>query len=746
MSRIELILRRSSNTDAYDADLVIFDEHGNPSQVVDSLAPMPAELKRSIEKWQQSFSQLVGTRRGTIRPGKMVYGNCSNHAEAVRHQALCWLSSQESWQRLQAYTQQLVSEGEEVQVNIQTVDEKLRLLPWNEMFSSHHRYVETSISLAREFRRQGCLRVQPKVRILAVLGSPGEPDLMGCDEGRLRSPSPIDIRFDGQLIEQTRLRGSTIKTLNQPTAKELKSALREAQGWHIFFFAGHSKSQQDKTLGSVVLNGQEEPLKIDELTHELSIAIENGLQIAIFNSCDGLGLAKQLCDLNLPQSIVMREPVPDDVAKDFLQQFLAAFSNHQSLFESVRRAREYLKAEWDAPDRYPGASWLPTIVRNPAASVPLWSDFVSESPLSRRQLWPLAAVMMMAVVSLPLSLYLEFSSELGTSPNLPKPAYIYYAQLYPHIVLYPPLFLWAAYYALYKAWCQIRTRPNLWRQIAFCLAIGSIVLSIEATSDNMMFLELRSQAESIAEIKPELAEKISTVPKSIIDTAPLINSRKNEITIRKTDLERALENFKHLRRKNGVLSDSQVSAYHEFMKTGLAYDTWKGEHMFSMSRTAYLVSSAAMILAILASIVLWQEIGKRHVFNAGQYVRYIITTEVILLFWFPLRLYHNRATAGDIFGNSGALRGLDVIAYPILMAVLLTSLYKSRKFNANFMTGVSCLLIMFVFLSFGIAQPQLVSLFFGTASSPITWVVWPLLVLASIYIAHSDALTTKAKR
>lgn len=741
MPRIELILRKSSDAGAYDADLVIFDEQGNPSQVVDSLTPMPAALKQSIEDWQQSFAQLVGTRRGTIKPGSMIYGNCQSRSETVREQTLRWLTSQASWQRLQSYTQQLVSSHEEVQVNIQTVDSKLRLLPWNEVFSPQHPYVETSISLAREFRRQGCLRVQPTVRILAVLGSPCEIDTVG-PQGDDEPHKSIDVSFDRQLIEQTRSRGATIKILNQPTAKVLKAALRDAQGWHIFFFAGHSKSQHDKTIGSVVLNAQEEPLKIDELTHELSTAIENGLQIAIFNSCDGIGLAQQLADLNLPQSIVMREPVPDDVAKDFLQQFLAAFSHHQSLFESVRRARQYLKQEWDVADCYPGASWLPTIVRNPAVSVPLWGDFVAESPLSKQQLFPLAAAALAVMVSLPLSLFLEF----GNSPNLPEPTYIYYAQLYPHIVLYPSLFLWAAYYALYKAWCQIKNRPQLWRPIAFCLAVGSIVLSIEATADNMMLLELRSLAKSTVPVRPALITKISNVPPEIINTAPLINKQQTTITFKKTDLEGALKNFIRLKEDKKDFSDAQVSAYYTFMRTGMAYETWRGKHMFSISRTFYLVSSAAIIVAIMSSVVLWQEIGKRHVFNAGKYVRYIITTQVMLMFWFPLRLYHNKITTGVTFGDPSALKGLDVIVYPILVTVLLTSLYKSSRFNANFLTGASCLVVMLAFLSVGMTQAQIVGLFFGVESSPVTWIVWPILILVGLYVAYSDVLTTKVNR
>ncbi|MHC5597349.1 MAG: CHASE2 domain-containing protein, partial [Nostoc sp.] len=100
-------------------------------------------------------------------------------------------------------------------------------------------------------------------------------------------------------------------------------------------------------------------------------AIENGLQLAIFNSCDGLGLARELADLQIPQIIVMREPVPDQVAKEFLKYFLQGFAGGESLYQSVRQARERLQG---LEDRFPCATWLPMICQNPAQIPPTWDE------------------------------------------------------------------------------------------------------------------------------------------------------------------------------------------------------------------------------------------------------------------------------------------------------------------------------------------------------------------------------------
>ncbi|MEO0969096.1 MAG: CHAT domain-containing protein, partial [Cyanobacteria bacterium J06639_18] len=68
-----------------------------------------------------------------------------------------------------------------------------------------------------------------------------------------------------------------------------------------------------------------------------------GLKLAIFNSCDGLGLAKELGDLNIPQTIVMRENVPDIIAHEFLKNFLKSFAAGESLHLAVRYARLQLQ-------------------------------------------------------------------------------------------------------------------------------------------------------------------------------------------------------------------------------------------------------------------------------------------------------------------------------------------------------------------------------------------------------------------
>ncbi|WP_088889230.1 CHASE2 domain-containing protein [Leptolyngbya ohadii] len=195
-----------------------------------------------------------------------------------------------------------------------------------------------------------------KVRILAILGDAEE----------------IDIESDRRFLEQ--LSQSKITFLVEPDRPTLNQQLWQGQ-WDVLFFAGHSSSQGQRQMQ---INSREY-LTIEQLQYGLRAAIANGLKLAIFNSCDGLALARDLADLHLPQVIVMREPVPDFVAQAFLKSFLAAFSGGRSLYTSVRQAREQLQG-WE--DTFPCATWLPVICQNPAEVPSLWTDWCSSPPFT----------------------------------------------------------------------------------------------------------------------------------------------------------------------------------------------------------------------------------------------------------------------------------------------------------------------------------------------------------------------------
>ncbi|NER52065.1 MAG: CHASE2 domain-containing protein, partial [Symploca sp. SIO1A3] len=162
--------------------------------------------------------------------------------------------------------------------------------------------------------------------------------------------------------------------LVEPQRRELNEYLWDKKGWDILFFAGHSQTEGE--TGRIYLN-KTDSLTIADLKNSLRAAISRGLQLAIFNSCDGLGLARQLEDLHLNQLIVMREPVSDLVAQEFLKYFLGAFAYGEPFYLAVREARERLQG---LETQCFCASWLPVICQNLTTVPPTWRDLRQPSP------------------------------------------------------------------------------------------------------------------------------------------------------------------------------------------------------------------------------------------------------------------------------------------------------------------------------------------------------------------------------
>jgi len=274
-----------------------------------------------------------------------------------------WLDSSE-FRSIERQLRKELHPEDEIHFIVQTEDNQLRKIPWyNWQFFED--YPRTEMSLSSLNFEPGKIKHTSgkKVRILAIIGD----------------SSGIDVEIDKKLIAS--LTDAETVFLVEPQRQELDELLWDKRGWDILFFAGHSNTGCDDNIGNIYIN-KTDSLTINELKNALQKAIERGLQLAIFNSCEGLGLAAQLTDLRIPQIIVMREPVPDSVAQQFLKHFLTIFAGGESFYLAVREARERLQG---IEGEFPGASWLPVIFQNPAEIPPTWQqlrDKVDFNPTS----------------------------------------------------------------------------------------------------------------------------------------------------------------------------------------------------------------------------------------------------------------------------------------------------------------------------------------------------------------------------
>ncbi|MBD2229753.1 CHASE2 domain-containing protein [Calothrix anomala FACHB-343] len=248
---------------------------------------------------------------------------------------------------------------EEIRILIETDDPGLRTLPWHS-WAFLEDYDRAEVAFIPQFWKHPKFASMPLSRQIRILG------ILGASDG-------IDTQKDWELIKK--IDGVHLWTLpKEPKPEDLNNILWDKK-WDILFFAGHSSSEANHLTGHININ-EKDKLTIAQLKHALKVAINNGLKLAIFNSCDGLGLAHELAELNIPQIIVMRESIPDEVAHNFLQYFFKGFSQRKSCYLAVREARERLKG---MESRFPCASWLPVIFQNPVVSPLKWEQLRKDS-------------------------------------------------------------------------------------------------------------------------------------------------------------------------------------------------------------------------------------------------------------------------------------------------------------------------------------------------------------------------------
>lgn len=318
-----------------------------------NLTPAP-EIPRFYQDWQSKYRKLGKTIRQINIPEAQVTHLCVVDDEKfARERFESYLKqwfAQLPWEKLQVRIEEKTHPKELIRVIFETKNIYLKKLPWH-LWQLFHNRPQAEFALSAEYAPPSESLKRP-IKILAIFGG---------SEG-------LDLTSDRELMTKLRRRGATVTWLEKPQRDELSRSLWE-QHWDILFFAGHSSSGKEFNSGEIQINDNE-TISLTRLRNALRIAVQNGLKLAIFNSCDGLGLADELIGVKVPQMIVMREPVPDEVARKFLQYFLENFSQGHSFYLAVQNARQRLEF---LEDQFPCASWLPVICQNPAARPFVWA-------------------------------------------------------------------------------------------------------------------------------------------------------------------------------------------------------------------------------------------------------------------------------------------------------------------------------------------------------------------------------------
>lgn len=367
---ITVKLDQGSFQDGFPVMVQFGNESDRPSFQMMGHLPAAPEIPHFYQNWQKAYLRLGLPLRLGVPENQItnvsILGDCQVAERLLGDQLNQWLNH-ESLRRVKEQLLTRLDPRDTIRVLVQTTDYWLQRLPWHLWdFFDHFPRAEVALGCsmyqqvtAQPHRsRLGLLGFKP-VKILAILGS----------------STGINVEADRQFLEQ--LPGAEVKFLVQPQRQVLNDQLWE-QGWDILCFAGHSGAQVDSQTGHLWINDHDS-LTIAQLKYALAKAVDNGLKLAILNSCDGLALARDLAELHLPQLIVMREPVVDQVAQAFLRYLLESYARGTSLYLSVRAARQRLQG---LEDQFPSATWLPVICQNPAEIPPTWQELQGITPPS----------------------------------------------------------------------------------------------------------------------------------------------------------------------------------------------------------------------------------------------------------------------------------------------------------------------------------------------------------------------------
>ncbi|MUG97661.1 CHASE2 domain-containing protein [Scytonema sp. UIC 10036] len=336
----------------------------------------PEDIILSHNEWHKIYcnfysNQLRGkvVNKGIIAPPPVDLQAKLVQAEAkFLYEFHQWLRSKELHDiRIKLSKQALEQINKSVKDNsLNTIDifiscncSELEHLPW-EAWEISTEFAPGNLRIVRQplnIRQEGAnlnKKSPRKARFLAIFG-----DETGLSfEEELRSVESLKKQASVEV-----LRWKPNQDINE--FKNEIVTLLTTQNWDIVFFAGHSN--ETTFTGGQLSIAPNVTIALSEIEKPLSTAIANGLQFALFNSCDGLSIANKLIDLGLSQVAIMREKVHNRVAGEFFVQFLNAIKEYKDVHEALLAATDYLKTEKNLT--YPSAYLIPSLFRHPNAEL-----------------------------------------------------------------------------------------------------------------------------------------------------------------------------------------------------------------------------------------------------------------------------------------------------------------------------------------------------------------------------------------
>jgi len=342
--------------------------------------PLPALPEPSVTQTPLRGRSLSGSGGAIDWHGRLVRAEAELMSEFHR-----WLGQGELLQirteiaracRQAAEQNALVTSG--VQLFLTCSPLELSRLPWEaweigaEFGVSGIRLVRTPPNIHQELSAAPMQRKR-RPRVLLILGDDTGLNFQADRQAMQAIDRLAEVQFVGWQQGRNSLESNSLEV---KTA--ILQAIADEQGWDVLLFAGHSNEAQ--VGGGELGIAPGVSMYISEIEAQLKLARDRGLQFALFNSCKGLNIAESLIDrVGLSQVAIMREPIHNRVAQEFLAEFLQNLARYKDVQESLLAACQILKL--NKIHTYPSAYLIPSLFCHPSAipfrlSPPHWKRWL----------------------------------------------------------------------------------------------------------------------------------------------------------------------------------------------------------------------------------------------------------------------------------------------------------------------------------------------------------------------------------
>ena len=380
----------------------------------------PQSLDNSYTQWRQAYLNCYKNLRGkVVKKGgakKLPEDPQGMLREAEAHllsEFHRWLRSKELYEIRETIIRETIADAARdiqnsgshwVDVLLTCKTPELTRLPWeaweiNTKLSTPGSRTIRFSRVPQTIRDSTISPVRRKARVLAILGD--DKGLNFKEEKQaLRNLSNVaEVKFIGWQLGK--YKDEDISQLKE----DIVEAISDPKGWDILFFAGHSNETPitggELSIAPNTAFATRGTIAIQDIAKPLQKARDRGLQFAIFNSCSGISIAESLIDLGLPQVAVMREPIHNNVAQEFLVQFLNSLAEYKDVHEALLDACAFLKENKNLT--YPSTYLIPSLFRHPRSQLfrlepfGVWNSVKSWLPTKKEAVY-LAAFLTLSLI------------------------------------------------------------------------------------------------------------------------------------------------------------------------------------------------------------------------------------------------------------------------------------------------------------------------------------------------------------